>query len=90
MVFRVDFWDVVDGWGFAGYGVDTDPSREFESKEDAIKLCQELQMKTPPSSMGDHYGVIDLDIGKEVFCGKAWYFLWESKRRKPSGVLQEE
>jgi hypothetical protein len=73
MVYRVDFWDAFDGWIADGFPVGTMTGDEFEKEEDAIKLCKEKQLKNPPNSMDEHYGVIDLNKGFEVFCGKTWY-----------------
>lgn len=73
MVYRVDFYDAFDGWIASGFPVGTMKGDEFENMEDAIELCKSKQLKNPPNSMDEHYGVIDLNIGLEVFCGKRWY-----------------
>lgn len=81
MVYRVDYWDAFDGWTMKGFPVGFDKSAEFESKEQAITRCKQLQLKSPPNSMHEHYGVIDLDIGSEIFCGRTWYN-WEFNKNQ--------
>jgi hypothetical protein len=73
MVYRVDFYDAFDGWIASGFPEGTMTGDEFESENAAIELCKSKQLKNPPNSMDEHYGVIDLNIGLEVFCGKRWY-----------------
>ena len=75
-MYKVDFYDAFDGW--IAKGIST-PDREFESKEQAITLCKKLQEENPPNSMGEHYGVIDLSLLREVFCGKEWWHAMHSK-----------
>ena len=69
-MFKVDFYDAFDGW--IAKDIST-PEREFASKEQAIKLCKKLQEENPPNSMGEHYGVIDLTMDREIFCGRRWW-----------------
>jgi hypothetical protein len=61
----VDFYDMFDGWGTPGwYG------EGFNSLDDAKKLADE-KMKTLDDAnkrCGEHYGVIDIVTGMEVYC----------------------
>jgi hypothetical protein len=86
MVFRVDYWDAFDGWGQSGFPVGTG-SNEFELEADAVEKCKELQAKNPPNSMGEHYGVIDLDKSFEIFCGKHWFERQTRESRPREGVV---
>ena len=79
--YRVDFWDSFDRWIVSGLPSGTDPENEFDNLDKAIELCKEKQVAKPPNTMGEHYGVIDLDIQKEVFCGKNWYKATDEKKR---------
>jgi hypothetical protein len=62
----VDFYDSFDGWcnmaEFYGW--------TFDSLDDAKKLCDDKMKVLDPSNkkMGEHYGVIDTRINREVYC----------------------
>ncbi len=61
--YRVDFWDSFDrSWN----GQEND----FDELSEAIAVCKRMQAKLPQSNKncGEHYGVIDLRIGREVYC----------------------
>jgi hypothetical protein len=66
--YKVDFWDSFDlSWSGLGPG--------FDDLHEAICKCDQMQAELPPANKnykncGEHYGVIDLDIGKEVYCGR--------------------
>ena len=63
--YRVDFWDSFDhSWN----GQEND----FDELSEAIAACDQMQARLPQSNKdcGEHYGVIDLRIGREVYCGK--------------------
>ncbi len=60
----VDFYDMIDGWcGCGGFG-------EFDDLDEAKKFADD-KMKTLDNSnkrAGEHYGVIDLTVNREVYC----------------------
>jgi hypothetical protein len=61
--YRVDFWDSFDR-SWAGLG------RDFDDLNEAIAKCNRMQQALPRSNKdcGEHYGVIDLRISREVYC----------------------
>ncbi len=65
--YYVDFYDMFDGWGIFGFFED----RLFDDLDEAIKLCDELnsELADGNKSCGEHYGVIDNIIGREIHCG---------------------
>lgn len=65
--YYVDFYDMFDGWGGFGFFVD----RLFDDLPDAIILCDRLngELKEGNKKAGEHYGVIDNLINREVYCG---------------------
>lgn len=65
--YYVDFYDMIDGWG--GFGFFTE--RLFNEFPEAIKLCDELNSELDESNKkcGEHYGVMDGTIGREIYCG---------------------
>ena len=65
--YYVDFYDMFDGWGEFGFFID----RLFDDLNEAIKLCDKLnsELDKGNKSCGEHYGVIDSDINREVHCG---------------------
>lgn len=64
----VGFYDAFDGWchmsAFYGW--------EYDTLEDAKKKASDLMIKLDVSNKncGEHYGVIDTKIGREVYCNK--------------------
>lgn len=66
--YYVDFYDMIDGWGDFGFFTD----RLFDDINGAIKLCEELNSKLPEGNKkcGEHYGVIDSTIHREIYCGQ--------------------
>jgi len=70
----VDFYDAFDGWSgdcVHYVGKDFAPERlEYDDIEEAIKKAKELQKNLDEGNkrMGEHWGVIDLHRGREVFC----------------------
>jgi hypothetical protein len=66
--YYVDFYDMFDGWGEFGFFTD----RLFEELDSAIKLCDELNDKLDKGnkSCGEHYGVMDSKINREIHCGQ--------------------
>lgn len=63
--YRVDFWDSFDrSW----VGLQQD----FEDLAEAVALCDQMQAELPQGNKdcGEHYGVIDLRLGREVYCGQ--------------------
>jgi hypothetical protein len=66
--YYVDFYDMFDGWGTFGFFTD----RLFEELDSAIKLCDELNDKLDKGnkSCGEHYGVMDSKVSREVYCGQ--------------------
>lgn len=78
--FRVDFLDMIDGWGRTGwYG-------EFDTLEDAVKKAKKYQSELEEGNKraGEHYGVIDMDRGFEVWCGAD-----EESRKKGKEAARE-
>lgn len=65
--YYVDFYDMIDGWGEFGFFTD----RLFDDLQEAKDICDKLNSKLDISnkSCGEHYGVIDSRLGKEVYCG---------------------
>lgn len=65
--YYVDFYDMIDGWGDFGFFTE----RLFVEISDAIKLCDRLNVELDESNKkcGEHYGVIDRRIEREVYCG---------------------
>jgi len=68
--YKVDFWDAFDGWTTRGFPPGWRKDREFDDLEKAKEKCRELMAKEGPFGMDEHYGVIDLELNREVFCGK--------------------
>lgn len=66
-MFYVDFYDMIDGWGTFGFF----PDRLFGDLDGAIELCNRLNAELPESNKecGEHFGVIDRDTNREIFCG---------------------
>jgi len=64
---------MIDGW-IRGWELYTD--WQFDDLEEAKAFCKKLHEKLDESnkSTGEHYGVIDMEIGREIFCmdGKNW------------------
>ena len=69
--YYVDFYDMFDGWGSFGFFED----RLSDDLDFAIKLCDELnsEMSEGNKSCGEHFGVIDSQTDKEIYCGKEEY-----------------
>lgn len=66
--YYVDFYDMFDGWGGFGFFKD----RLFEDLDSAIKLCDKLnsELAKGNKSCGEHYGVMDSKVSREVYCGQ--------------------
>ncbi len=66
--YYVDFYDMFDGWGIFGFFAD----RLFEELDNAIKLCDKLnrELDKGNKSCGEHYGVIDSEANREIYCGQ--------------------
>ena len=63
--YRVDFWDSFDrSW--------SGQEHDFAELDEAIAVCKRMQSKLPQSNQdcGEDYGVIDLRLGREVYCAK--------------------
>ncbi len=62
--YLVDFYD---DWEMAW---DNSDAMTFDSLEAAVQACNLKQAEVPEEDkeMGDHYGVIDLQTGLEVYC----------------------
>jgi len=65
--YYVDFYDMIDGWCDFGFFTE----RLFDELPEAIKLCNKLNSELDESNKkcGEHYGIIDKVLGKEVHCG---------------------
>jgi len=65
--FYVDFCDMIDGWGEFGFFTE----RLFDELPEAVILCDKLNSELDESNKkcGEHYGVIDNVVGREVYCG---------------------
>ncbi len=65
--FYVDFYDMIDRWGGFGFFAE----RLFDELPEAIKLCDKLNSELDESNKkcGEHYGVIDNFVGREIYCG---------------------
>jgi len=61
--YKVDFWDSFDR-SWSGLG----PA--FDDINQAKAVCDQMQAKLPQGNKdcGEHYGVIDLRIDREVYC----------------------
>ena len=66
--YYVDFYDMIDGWGTFGFFND----RLFDKPNDATKICDKLNSELHENNKlaGEHYGVIDSKINKEIYCGQ--------------------
>lgn len=66
--YYVDFYGMFDGWGEFGFFT----NKLFDELPDVIKLCDILNGKLDKENMmcGEHYGVIDSKISREVYCGQ--------------------
>lgn len=66
--YYVDFYDMMDGWGTFGFFTD----RLFDDLPGAIKLCDKLNSELPEGNKncGEHYGVIDSTVNREIYCGQ--------------------
>lgn len=66
--YYVDFYDMFDGWGTFGFFTD----RLFDELPDAIKLCDKLneELDKNNKNCGEHYGVVDSKVNREVYCGQ--------------------
>ena len=61
--YKVDFWDSFDrSWSGEG--------PVFDDLSEAIAHCNQMQAQLPQSNKdcGEHYGVIDLRLAREVYC----------------------
>ena len=65
-LYLIDFFDEFN-WEWAN---DLEP--RFDSFQEALEACDALQAKIPKGNrdFGDHYGVINLEIGLEVYCSR--------------------
>lgn len=84
--YYVDFYDVFDGWGgvFGFY-----PDRLFDDLDKAQAKADELQetLNSGNVEMGEHYGVIDGTIGKEIYCTRQEKETKELKQIKVAVVI---
>jgi len=66
MRYRLDFYDMFDGW----VGGTLDDPNEFDDLNQAIALRDErnAELDEANKQAGEHYGVIDLPYGTEVDC----------------------
>jgi hypothetical protein len=62
--YSVDFYDMIDGW--------IKMQRDFNSLKKAKKLCDTLNQELSEQNKraGEHYGVIDLRWGFEIYEGR--------------------
>jgi hypothetical protein len=61
--YRVDFWDSFDrSW--------TGVPNDFADLDEAIAVCNRKQaaLAQGNKNCGEHYGVIDLRLGREIYC----------------------
>ena len=65
--YYVDFYDMIDGLGSLGFFTD----RLSDDLDETIKLCDKLnsELAEGNKSCGEHYGVVDNIVGREVYCG---------------------
>ena len=64
--FKVDFWDSFDrSWSGRG--------PVFDDLSEAIAKCNQMQagLAQANKDCGEHYGVIDLRVRREVYCSAA-------------------
>jgi len=61
--YRVDFYDMIDCW--------IEAERDFNSLKKAKTLCDKLNQGLDEQNKraGEHYGVIDLRLGFEIYEG---------------------
>jgi hypothetical protein len=59
----VDFYDMIDGWCHMS-------DRESDSLNEAKQICDNLMegLDEQNKRCGEHYGVIDMKTGVEVYC----------------------
>ena len=65
--YRVDFYDMFDGWIYRDISAS---ANDLESLEEAIAIRDKKNSELPNSNKkcGEHYGVIDLETRTEVCC----------------------
>lgn len=65
----VDFYDMFDGWTRAW---EFYKDFHFDKKEEAVARANDMMNTLDDSNKcaGEHYGVIDLVVGREVWSGK--------------------
>jgi hypothetical protein len=72
MRYGIDFWDMIDGWIGMAHDAKTWDGKpnQFNNKEDAIVECNKRQETLDENNKkaGEHYGVIDLEQGFEIYC----------------------
>jgi len=70
MIYRVDFHDMIDGWCLKR--IKHAPGCDFDDLQKAIRYARDKQslLRKENIAAGEHYGVINLETGKEVFCLK--------------------
>ncbi len=66
--YYVDFYDMFDGWGTFGFFTDN----LFDDLQEAIKTCDKFNsgLTKGNKDCGEHYGVIDSHVNREVYCGQ--------------------
>lgn len=66
--YYVDFYDMFDGWGTFGFSTDN----LSDDLQEAIKKCDRLNSELAKGNKdcGEHYGVIDSQVNREVYCGQ--------------------
>lgn len=64
--YYVGFYDMFDGWGAFGWN----PDLLYDDLEEAKVKALELQDVLPEGNKdcGEHYGVLDSNVGREVYC----------------------
>ena len=67
--YHVDFYDAFDGWC---HGVFFESDNLEEAKKFADKKMHNLEQSN--KNCGEHYGVIDRTIGREIYCTKTGCF----------------
>lgn len=66
--YRVDFYDMFDGW-ISNYLKEA--NSDFETFDEAKIICDNKNSELPESNKkcGEHFSVIDLKIRQEIYCG---------------------
>ena len=73
----IDFYDMIDGW-ILGWQAFKEWRFNSLEKAKAFALKKQGELDLDNQKCGEHYGVIDLTTGKEVFCTQKYEWASEA------------